>query len=77
MFKGEIQMSEVGLIDSQELLRRYPALKSKGKNPFYRLQWLTRSRAIPLVKIRRRIYFDPAEIDAWIESQKIPAEGEV
>ncbi len=61
------------LIDSQELLRRYPALASKGKNKFYRLQYLTRSRAIPLVKLGRRIYFDPRDIEAWIESQKIPA----
>lgn len=64
------------LIDSQELLRRYPALAGKGKNKFYRLQWLTRSRAIPLVKIGRRIYFDPQEINSWIEAQKIPVKGE-
>ena len=66
----------VRLIDSHELLRRYPALAGRGKDKLYRLQWLTRNRIIPLVKIRRRIYFDPAEIDAWIESQKIPAGGE-
>ena len=70
-------MNDVGLIDSHELLRRYPALASKGKNKFYRLQWLTRSRAIPLVKIRRRIYFDPQEINRWIESQKIPAGSDI
>ncbi len=70
-------MSDVRLIDSHELLRRYPALASKGKNKFYRLQWLTRSRAIPLVKIRRRIYFDPQEINRWIESQKIPAGSDI
>jgi len=69
-------MNNVKLIDSHELLRRYPALAGKGKNKFYRLQWLTRSRAIPLVKLGRRIYFDPADIDTWLESQKIPAGGE-
>lgn len=70
-------MSDVRLIDSHELLRRYPALAAKGKNKFYRLQWLTRSRAIPLVKIGRRIYFDPHDIDSWLESQKIPVQKEV
>ena len=70
-------MSDVGLIDSQELLRRYPALRSrKGKKQTYRLDFLVRSRKIPIVKIGRRIYFDPRDIEAWIESQKIPAGGE-
>ena len=64
------------LIDSHELLRRYPALASRGKNKLNRLHWLIRNRAIPLVKLKRRIYFDPADIDAWLESQKIPARGE-
>lgn len=65
-------MNDIDLIDSHELLRRYPALAGKGKNKFYRLQWLTRCRAIPLVKIGRRFYYDPRDIKAWIESQKIP-----
>jgi len=64
---------EARLIDSEELLARYPALRAKGNNPFYRLQWLTRSRQIPLIKIGSRNYFDPADIDAWLESKKIPA----
>ena len=64
------------LIDTQELLRRYPALRSRrGKKPTYRIDWLTRNRAIPIVKINRRNYFDPREIDAWIESHEIPARG--
>ena len=64
------------LIDREELLELYPALASKGKNKYYRLQWLTRSRQIPVVRIgRRRLYYDPSDIQAWIESQKIPAQG--
>lgn len=63
----------IKLIDSDQLLSLYPALKSKkSKNPKYRLDWLVRNRQIPIVKIGRRNYFDPTEIDAWIESRKIP-----
>ncbi len=60
------------LIDREELLRLYPALASKGRNKYYRLQWLTRSRQIPVIKIGRRLYYDPEDIQAWIEGKKIP-----
>jgi len=63
------------LIDREELLKQYPALASKGRNKYYRLQWLTRSRQIPVIKIGRRLYYDPEDIQAWIESKKIPAMG--
>ena len=70
-----LQVNNVKLIDSEELLRRYPALRSrKGKKPTYRLDWLTRIHRIPVVRIGRRNYFDPADIDAWLESQKIPVQ---
>ncbi len=65
--------SEARLIGPEEFLERYPAFRSKGKNPLYRLQWLTRSRQVPIVKIGRRIYYDVQEVEAWLESQKIPA----
>ena len=60
------------LIDREELLELYPALASKGKNKYYRLQWLTRSRQIPVIKIGRRLYYDPEDINEWIEGKKIP-----
>jgi hypothetical protein len=60
------------LIDREELLKQYPALASKGRNKYYRLQWLTRSRQIPVIKIGRRLYYDPEDIQAWIEGKKIP-----
>ena len=57
-----------GLIDTEELLKRFPALNSKrGKKKTYRLEWLTRSRQIPIVRIGRRNYFDPDEIEFLIE----------
>ena len=57
------------LWDLNMLLENYPALKPWG------VRWLIRKRRIPLVKLGRRIYFDPIEIETWIESQKIPAVG--
>ena len=68
---------ESKLIDREELLKRYPALASKGKNKYYRLQWLTRSRQIPVIKLGRRLYYDPREIQAHFESKKIPVGGKV
>lgn len=39
------------------------------------MRWLIRTRQIPIVKIGRRIYFDPEDIRKWINSNKI-ATGE-
>ncbi len=58
------------LLDKKKLIEIHPAL---GKR--YRLEWLTRTRQIPVIKIGRLIYFDEFEIDAWIESKKIPTRG--
>lgn len=55
------------LWDIDLLLKNYPALKPWG------VRHLIRTRRIPIIKLGRRVYFDPAEIDAWINSQKIPA----
>ncbi len=59
--------SEAKLLDINELGKRHPALKNK-----YRLQWLIRTRQIPIVKIGRRIFFDEKEIQEWIENSKVP-----
>ena len=58
------------LIDKNELLERCPAL-SRGS-----LEWLIRNRRIPLVKLGRRIYFDPRDIENWLDSNKIEARRE-
>lgn len=39
------------------------------------LRWLIRTRQIPTVRIGRRFYFDPQELDVWIEGHRIPAQG--
>ncbi len=59
---------ESKLLDMDELGKRHPALKNR-----YRIQWLIRTRQIPIVKIGRRIFFDEKEIGEWIENQKVPA----
>lgn len=35
------------------------------------LRWLIRTRAIPIVRIGRKIYFDPEDLKKWIEENKI------
>lgn len=63
-------MSEnIKLLDREELLKMHPAL-AKG----YRLNWLIRTRQIPIVKIGRRIFFDEKEILEWISKHSIPAD---
>ena len=37
------------------------------------LRTLTRQRQIPVVQIGRSVRYDPADLRAWIDSQKIPA----
>jgi len=38
------------------------------------LRHLIRVRGIPIVRIGRKIYFDPVELRKWIEEQKIPVQ---
>ncbi len=54
------------LWDLNMLLENYPALKPWG------VRHLIRLRRIPIIKIGRRIYFDPDDIREWIEGKKIP-----
>ena len=53
------------LVDKKELLEMYPAFGKWG------LEWLIRTRRIPIVKIGKRIYFDPEDIRSWIDTKKI------
>jgi len=65
-------MSEqnVLLIGKKELLECCPAFSKWG------LEWLIRNRRIPLIKIGNRIYFDPRDIENWLDSNKIEARRE-
>lgn len=41
------------------------------------LRWLIRCKSIPFVKVRARIYFDPADLDIWISNLKDSSTKEV
>jgi len=58
-------MNKEWLISKEELLERCPALTR------WSLEYLCRHRRIPLVKLGRRIYFDPRDIENWLDSNKI------
>ena len=62
-------MVDEKLWDLKHLLKNYPAFKEWG------VRWLIRHRRIPMVKIGRRIYFDPSEITLWIQKNKISEIG--
>lgn len=55
------------LIGKKELLKRLPALEERK----YRLDWLIRTRQIPIVLVGRRIYFDESEIERWLNANKV------
>jgi len=64
-------LSQNSLIDRRELIERYPAFGAKK----YRLDWLIRRRAIPLIRINRNIYFNPKRIDEFLRQNEIKAGG--
>jgi len=35
---------------------------------------LVRERAIPHVRVRHALRFDPADLEAWLDAQRLPAE---
>jgi len=53
------------LVDKKGLLKICPGL-TRGS-----LEWLIRTRQIPIVRIGKRIYFSPDEIRAWIDACKV------
>ena len=59
----------IKLLDKDAIINKHPALGERK----YRLEYLVRSRLIPVIKIGKRIYFDEVEIQKWIENQKVPA----
>jgi len=59
-------MQKQKLWDIKQLVDNYPALRPWG------IRWKIRNRDIPIVKLGRRIYFDPDDIREWINKNKIP-----
>ncbi len=63
---------ESKLIDRKELVSKHPALGRRR----HTLNWLIRTRQIPVVPIGRRIYFDEVEIEEWVKRHRISAQNE-
>lgn len=59
-------MRNTVLMDKKTLRQRHPALENR-----WTLEWLIRTRQIPIVKIGKKIYFDEREIEDWIDKKKI------
>ena len=60
------------LIDRKELIYRYPALGAKK----YRIDHLVRTRQIPIIRIGKNIFYNPREIDIWIQQNQLKTGGE-
>jgi len=59
--------SQFSLIDRNQLFEKYPALGAKK----YRLDWLIRTRQIPIVKKNKSVFFNPRSIDEWIRDNEL------
>jgi predicted DNA-binding transcriptional regulator AlpA len=62
-------MNDKRLLNFNEVVEKF-SFKPWG------LRWRIRLRQIPFVKIGRSIYFDPLDLEEWIEKHKIRAQGE-
>ena len=59
-------LEKTKLIDKKILMELHPALSNK-----WTVEWLIRTRQIPIVRIGRRVYFDEVEIEKWIKKRKV------
>ncbi len=59
------------LVDRKQLIELYPALGAKK----YRLAHLVRTRQIPIIRIGKNIFYNPREIDIWIQNNQIKQEA--
>lgn len=63
---------------ADELLWNFEETRRQLGKTTWGLRWLVRLREIPVVRIGRgrgKIYFDPADVRAYIERNKIPAQN--
>jgi hypothetical protein len=61
-----------------ELLWSFEDTRKRLKKTKWGLRWLIRLHALPIVRIgkgRGKIYFDPEDVKAYIQKQKIPAQN--
>jgi len=59
------------LLDRKQLIELYPGLGAKK----YRLDHLIRTRQIPIIRIGKNIFYNPKEIDIWIQQNQLPSGG--
>jgi len=57
-------MSEKKLLSFNDVVEQY-SFRPWG------LRWRIRNRTVPFVKLGKSIYFDPNDLDAWIQENKI------
>ncbi len=57
----------------EELLWDFEKTRKKLSKSIHGMRWLVRNRALEMVKIGRKIYFDPNSVRAFVEKNKIPA----
>jgi len=60
------------LIDRKQLIELYPALGAKK----YRIDHLVRTRKIPIIRIGKNIFYNPNDIDTWIQKNQLKVRGE-
>lgn len=60
------------LVDRKQLIGLYPALGAKK----YRLDHLIRTRQIPIIRIGKNIFYNPNDIDTWIQKNQLKVGGE-
>lgn len=58
------------LLDKKAPGEIHPALKNR-----WRLEWLIRTRRIPIIRIGKLIFFDEADIAKWIDENRIQTEN--
>jgi hypothetical protein len=60
-------------MNDEQLLWDFETTRKKLAKSAHGMRWLIRNRALEIVKVGRKIYFDPKSVQAFIEKNKIPA----
>ena len=77
-FYNRATLKLFGGLKMEQLLWDFEETRRQLKKSVHGMRWLIRQRALLIVRIRGRIYFQPAEIRKWVEEHSIPAyEGNI
>lgn len=61
-------------ITSDRVLLDYNAAADYLSTTYHQLRRMVYERRIPYIKIGRKVRFDRADLDAYIDAQRVPAE---